>query len=161
MRKIILLVCVPAALFMVSCRPTGTLVPATTPASPLPTSVLPQSLPTTTLDAPPSPVSTPATPASGIRLTAMMGPTCPGPERPGQVCTQPYEGVFVVTDGSSVEVARVTSDQNGQATIDLPPGEYTIAPKIEGRFPAGAPTTVTVLSGQYVEVDVELDTGIR
>ncbi|HSD84742.1 MAG TPA: prealbumin-like fold domain-containing protein, partial [Anaerolineae bacterium] len=119
-----------------------------------------QSPPTTTLATPLRPLNTPAAPASGIRLTAMMGPTCPGPERPGQVCTQPYTGVFVVTKADA-EVARITTDQNGKATINLPPGEYTLTPELEGRSPSGGPTTVTVLSGQYVEVSVELDTGIR
>jgi len=161
MRKIILTVSVLAVCAVASCRPTLAPTPSVNPTSPLPTSVAPQSLPTATLELPPSPVSTPATPASGIRLTATMGPTCPGPERPGQVCTQPYEGLFVVTDNAGAEVARVTTDQNGQAAIDLPPGDYTLTPKIEGRFPSGAPTAVTVLSGQVVEVSVELDTGIR
>jgi hypothetical protein len=99
--------------------------------------------------------------ASGIHLTATIGPTCPGPERPGQVCTQPYEGLFVVTNSAGTEVARATTDQNGKATIDLPPGDYTITPRVEGRFPSGAPATVTVISGQYVEASIELDSGIR
>ena len=99
--------------------------------------------------------------ASGIHLTATIGPTCPGPERPGQVCTQPYQGLFVVTSNTGAEVTRATTDQDGKATIDLPPGNYTITPKVEGRLPSGAPTAVTVLSGQYVEVSIELDSGIR
>jgi hypothetical protein len=99
--------------------------------------------------------------SSGIRLTATVGPTCPGPERPDQVCTQPYEGLFVVTDGSGAEVARTTTDQTGQAMIDLPPGDYTVTPKIEGRFPSGAPAVVSVSAGQYVEVQIELDSGMR
>ena len=56
---------------------------------------------------------------------------------------------------------RATTDQDGKATIDLPPGSYIVTPKVEGKFPLGAPTGVTVLPGQYVEVSVGLDTGIR
>ncbi len=56
---------------------------------------------------------------------------------------------------------RATTDQYGKATIDLPPGNYASAPKVEGKWPSGAPTAVTVLPGQYVEVSVGLDTGIR
>ena len=165
MRKTFLAVCVLAVLIMASCRPTdmaipNTPVPSTHSVSPLPTPIAPQVLPAATPEMPPSPVSTPIT-ASGIHFTATIGPTCPGPERPGQVCTQPYAGLFSVMDNTGAEVMRVTTDQNGQATIDLPPGEYTLTPKIEGRFPSGAPAAVTVLSGQYVEVSVELDTGIR
>jgi hypothetical protein len=91
----------------------------------------------------------------------MIRPTCPGPERPGQICTQPYQGLFIVTNNAGAEAARATTDQDGKATIDLPPGNYTITPKVEGRFPSGAPAAVTVLSGQYVEVSIELDSGLR
>jgi hypothetical protein len=110
---------------------------------------------------PASPAATPAAVASGIHLTAMIGPTCPGPERPGQVCTRPYQGLFVVTGNTGAEVTRATTDQGGKATIDLPPGNYVITPKVEGRVPSGAPTAVTVLSDHYVEVGIELDSGIR
>jgi hypothetical protein len=74
---------------------------------------------------------------------------------------RPYQGLFVVTSNIGAEVTRATTDQDGEATIDLPPGNYTITPKVEGRLPSGAPTAVKVLSGQYVEVGIELDSGIR
>jgi hypothetical protein len=70
-------------------------------------------------------------------------------------------GLFVVTDNTSAEVARVTTDENGQAKIDLPPGAYTITPKVEGLWPSGGPAVVTVPDGQYVEVSIELDSGMR
>ena len=161
MRKTFLAICLLVILVMVSCRPAGTSLPSTPvpsiqSVSPLPTPFAPQVVP----EVPLSPVSTPIA-ASGIHLTAAISPTCPGPERPGQVCTQPYQGLFVVTDDDGVEAARAATDQNGQATIDLPPGNYTITPKIEGKWPSGAPATVTVPAGQYVEVSIELDSGMR
>lgn len=165
MRKVLLILYVLAAFAVASCRPGSTSAPDTplplnNPASPLPTPIAPQIVPEATREGSVSPVSTPMA-ASGIHLTATIGPTCPGPERPGQVCTQPYEGLFVVTNSAGTEVARATTDQNGKATIDLPPGDYTITPRVEGRFPSGAPATVTVISGQYVEASIELDSGIR
>ena len=111
-------------------------------------------------EVPLSPASTPFA-ASGVHLTATIGPTCPGPVRPGQVCTRPYEGLFVVTDKAGAEVARAGTNQNGLVTIDLPPGDYIITPNIEGRFPLGAPATVTVTPGQFAEVSIGLDSGIR
>lgn len=161
MRKTILTICVLAALGAASCRPADTArpntpVPSTHAVSPLPTALAPQVVPEVQL----SPVSTPIV-ASGVHLAATISPTCPGPERPGQVCTQPYPGLFVVMDNTEVEVARVTTDQNGQASIDLPPGTYTIMPKVEGHWPSGGPAVVTVPDGQYVEVTIELDSGMR
>jgi hypothetical protein len=148
-------------LILASCKPAAT--PA--PPLPLPGPVVPQQIvPETTREIPPSPVATPIPPAaatSGIRITAKIGPTCPGPERPGQVCEGPYEGEFVITTSGSAEATRVMTDQNGQATVDLPPGQYTVTPKIEGRLPSGAPVDVTVPTGQIVEVSIELDSGMR
>ncbi len=160
MQKIIMTVSLLGVLLLAGCRPSGALIPSPGPtSSPLPTPVAPQTGQVPTV--PPSPIGTAAVPASGFHLTATTGPTCPGPEKPGQTCTKPFEGTFVVTNNSGAEVTSITTDQEGKATVDLPPGVYTVTAKIEGRFPVSAPTTVTVLSGQYAEVSVELDTGIR
>lgn len=175
MRQVCWLACVLAALVAAaSCRPAATpaaqpaptaLVPVVGTALPGESGALPVPPPlvtATVVEVTPAPtVELIPTGSSGIHLTATIGPTCPGPERPGQVCTQPYQGQFVVTGGNGAEVARVTTDENGQALIDLPPGEYTVTPQIEGRFPSGAPVSATVGAGQYVEVNVELDSGIR
>lgn len=160
MRNILVTLCVLAALAVVGCRSTFVPAPSTGSSSPPPTSIAPQAVPEVTREATPGPASTPIA-ASGVRLTATISPTCPGPQRPGQVCTRPYEGVFSVTDDAGTEVARVTTDQNGQATINLPPGDYIITPRVEGPWPSGVPTAVMVSAGQYVEVTVELDSGIR
>jgi hypothetical protein len=77
------------------------------------------------------------------------------------MCTRPYQGLFIVTDNTGADAARANTNENGQMTINLPPGDYTITPKIEGRFPLGAPAAVAVPPGQYVEVSTELDSGIR
>ncbi len=165
MRKFFLTIGVLTVFVVASCQPAATPIPRApqptiSPLSPLPTSIAPQSLPEVTPTALANPVNTPSA-TSGVHLTATVGPTCPGPQRPGQVCTRPYQGEFVVTNNAGAEVARVTTDQNGKATIDLPPGDYTIAPEVAGKLPRSAPTTVTVPAGQYVEVNIELDTGIR
>jgi hypothetical protein len=168
MPKVILVICALAVLALLTiagCRPTATLVPMTpgstaSPLSPLLTPFATQVVPEATHKVLPGPARTPFA-ASGIHLKATIGPTCPGPERPGQLCIQPYVGMFVVTDSTGAEVARASTDQNGTATIDLLPGDYTITPKIDGKFPSGAPTAVTVLPGQYLEISIDLDSGIR
>jgi hypothetical protein len=157
--------CRSAATLPVSPTPTK-LTPVVGTAAPGDAGSLPVLPPLTTstpeaAPAPPPPAELIPAGTSGIRLTATIGPSCPGPERPGQVCTQPYAGEFVVTNNAAEEVARVTTNQDGQALVDLPPGEYTVTPKIEGRFPSGAPVNASVVAGQYVDVTIELDSGIR
>lgn len=157
-RRLMILAALALTLALVNCRPTDappTKVPSPVP-SPVATPIVPMEI---------SPVPTPMPVAgSGVRVTATIGPTCAGPERPGQVCTKPYVGEFVVTSkDNSKEVARFTTDNDGRATFDLPPGDYFLMPKLDPktRYPSGGPMSVSVSIGAYADVTFELDTGIR
>ena len=60
------------------------------------------------------------------------------------------------------EVARVTADKDGNYRVALPPGEYVLDAK--GRAPGhvrARPERFSVVSDQTVDLDFELDTGIR
>lgn len=144
------------------------LQPLTVPASPTAdpsrppaatVTIAPTAMPAT------EPVSTPrpAAEKAGLVLVATIGPTCPGPQREGQVCTAPYEGEFVVTRADGSEVARFSTGADGRVVVDLPPGSYTVSAKAgAGRpFRSGGSAEVTVVTGQYVDVAVDLDTGLR
>ncbi len=142
---------------LVSCQP----VAAPPTKAPAPTT-MPINTPIATIETTPVPPAAAAA-NSGLRVTATIGPTCPGPERPGQVCTKPYVGEFVVTSKDGKEIARFTTDQDGRAVIDLPPGDYHITPKLDSNspYPRGGSIDVSVTKGVYAEVNLELDTGIR
>lgn len=151
-------------LIAVGCQPAG--LPPTRSAVPAPTpDVAATSTPGNAIDASATPDNPPAafTPvsASGIQLSAIIGPTCPGPERSDQVCEQPYSGTFSIQNERGEEVARVVTGDDGQAVIAVPPGKYIITPKIEGRFPHGAPVEVTIGAGESVTVQIALDSGMR
>jgi hypothetical protein len=152
-------------LLLTSCKPAATPMPTPT-WLPSPSPILPQHIaPAATREVTPSPVATPSIPAaaakSGIRITAKISPSCPGPQRADQVCEKPYQGEFSVTTSQNTAAIQATTDQDGQVMVELPPGQYTVTPKIEGRFPSGAPVDVTVPTGQIVEVSIELDSGMR
>ena len=72
-----------------------------------------------------------------------------------------YPLIVLNKDGQK-EVARVTPDREGNYRVSLPPGDYVL--DVEGRRPGGVrakPQPFTVLSGQTVRVDMDIDTGIR
>ena len=100
---------------------------------------------------------------SGAIITAQIGPSCPGPERPGQECTKPYQGDLKVTNASGAEIAQARTADNGQAKLVLPPGEYVVELVLDksGPYPRGTPVTFTVKEGQYTNVLINLDSGIR
>ena len=105
------------------------------------------------------------TPPSGIRGTVLLGPTCPTGSEPGAhdpvPCITPYAAELVVLDLENVVVERVTSGADGKFTVDLVPGEYVIAPESGNPYPIAQPVPVTVAPGQYIEVEINYDTGIR
>jgi hypothetical protein len=58
---------------------------------------------------------------------------------------------------------RVTTDQQGRFRITLAPGTYQVLVPPDGNpFPIQrTPQPVTVIAGQTMQVQIELDTGIR
>lgn len=102
---------------------------------------------------------------SGIRGVAMAGPIFPV-ERPGQVNERPLPFAIITVQpaGGGPEIARQQADASGQFQIALGPGSYLIVPlpPQPGSFlPRGIPQSVVVNPGQYTQVTVHYDTGIR
>ncbi len=104
------------------------------------------------------------TPTSGIQGQILLGPTCPV-QRADQPCPdKPYQATVIVHDaGSGREVRRFTSDADGRFRVPLAPGSYHLVPQSpQGTvFPRGVPADVAVPAGQFVEVTIHYDTGIR
>ncbi len=102
---------------------------------------------------------------SGVRGTVILGPTCPVGGEPGAtdpvLCLTPYSAQLVVLNEQNEVVARVTSDADGRFEITLPPGNYLITPLGGDPYPSAQPVSVLVRPGEYLEVQVNYDTGIR
>lgn len=108
----------------------------------------------------PSPITT-----GGIAGTVKLSPTKPGPCRENETCTKPYQTTVIVktTDGSK-EIARFTSDENGQFHVKLTPGVYLLKPISGGsypKFPICSSPTVKVEPNKFTETIISCDTGMR
>jgi hypothetical protein len=101
-----------------------------------------------------------AVPANtGIRGTVLAGPACPGPARIDSPCPdRPVAMTIEVVNGSDV-AATVTSDAAGAFSVSLAPGSYTIRSK--SGLPILKSQAVVVVAGQYANVELHADTGIR
>ena len=102
---------------------------------------------------------------SGIQGQATRGPLTPVTQQ-GQTNEAPLPGVVVtVRTPKGSEVARQTTDSQGNYKINLVPGTY----QVQGLAPSGsqifplppAVQTVTVPANQFVTVNLSYDTGIR
>jgi hypothetical protein len=94
---------------------------------------------------------------------ALIGPISPV-SRPGVPNVRPLAGavISIETFDGTRELARVTTDQHGTFHVTLPPGRYRIVPvPSQAVFPRGATQTVIVSPGQFTNVIVNYDSGIR
>lgn len=101
--------------------------------------------------------------ATGISGQVLMGPIVPGPEVPGQINEEPFSAMFRVLDFDNNEIARFESDDNGNFSVVLSPGEYTIVPDASAPFPNAEQQTklVSVPENGFADVVLRFDTGIR
>jgi hypothetical protein len=99
---------------------------------------------------------------SGIEGLVTIGPMCPV-EIEGQPCPdQPYEATIVIEDAGGDEVARVTSDADGRFRLTLEPGTYTLVPQSPAsRLPYAGEQSTEIVSGEYTQVTIAYDSGIR
>ncbi|MFQ5796181.1 MAG: hypothetical protein ACE5JP_14185 [Candidatus Bipolaricaulia bacterium] len=103
--------------------------------------------------------------ASGIIGKVLIGPQCPviklGMEE--QCQDKPYQATVIIkTEDGLREITQFSSDSNGEFRVVLEPGTYLLEPLLSGfRFPRAGPEIVTVETGQFTEITILYDTGIR
>jgi len=105
-----------------------------------------------------------ATPGSGIEGLVLAGPACPV-EQEGSPCPDtPLAGAPIEISPAAGEPITVESDADGRFRVSLPPGQYSVEGlPVEGQpLPAPGPSQdVTVAAGEFAEVTVTYDSGIR
>lgn len=98
-----------------------------------------------------------------IRGTVLLGPTCPVETAESPCPPEPLAGVSVrAVDAEGDVAASAVSDAEGRFVMDVTAGRYTLI-AATGDDPARSskPVTVDVSSGQVVDMDVLVDSGIR
>jgi hypothetical protein len=76
----------------------------------------------------------------------------------------PYKTTLVVwSAGDDREVKRFETGSDGRFRVALPPGDYRVGPPHQsGRsLPRGGEETVTVVTGKFVRVTINFDSGMR
>ena len=112
-----------------------------------------------------APSSTPGAGNSGIEGQALAGPTCPV-ERVGSPCPErpvPDAAVEVWNAAHTEKILTFATDAQGRFRVALAPGDYNLDPqRIDAQqFPVPHPQNITVRDGQFTQVTIEYDTGIR
>jgi hypothetical protein len=107
-------------------------------------------------------ISTPAA-SSGIEGRVTKGPVCPGPIRIGatECQDQPYQANLTVLDANNNPITQFQSDRVGYFKIPLKPGTYILHPESGNPLPIAPDQTLVVMDGQFTQLTIQYDTGIR
>lgn len=101
---------------------------------------------------------------SGINGTVTLSPVCPVERIPPDpnCAPKPYATpINILKTGSTKIIKTIQSDLKGIFSVDLSPGVYTLQAQGGNVLPRCPLVSVEVKSGQYTNVDISCDTGIR
>lgn len=104
---------------------------------------------------------------SGVQGQSVIGPACPVQQENDAAAAcpdkQPYQSIITVFDAQNVQVTSFQTDAEGHFKIALQPGEYTLLPEtpLNSPYPRAEKVRVTVDEGEFVQVEVVFDSGIR
>jgi hypothetical protein len=103
-----------------------------------------------------------ATATSGITGLVLIGPMCPVMRLDKPCPDHPFAATLIIRDSQGRELCAVSSGQDGRFLVSLPPGSYEVVPLAgSGGLPWAASQWVAVAHGQYTDVTVSYDSGIR
>lgn len=108
-------------------------------------------------------LATPTPTDSGITGKALIGPICPVVIE-GQDCPdRPYQATITVNSLEGRKIVQFQTDEEGNFTVPLAPGEYILHPETppDKPLPRAEEQRFTVKLGEYTRLNVLYDSGIR
>ena len=101
---------------------------------------------------------------SGVVGTVVSTPGCPAINIHNPCPDRPISTEIIVTDSSNKIVARTNSNQRGEFSIPLVPGDYTVSAHAgvgSPKYNLPASEKIQVLDNTRVNVRLAIDSGIR
>jgi hypothetical protein len=103
----------------------------------------------------------PAPRESGIEGLVLIGPMCPVAQQ-GQGCPdQPYQATLTVKNPNGGMIVQFQTDGQGHFRIPLASGQYILHPESPNGLPFATDQLIVVGTGQYTQIIVKYDSGIR
>jgi hypothetical protein len=103
-----------------------------------------------------------ATATSGISGLVLIGPMCPVMRQDEPCPDHPFAATLIIRDSQGRELCAVSSGEDGHFLVGLPPGSYELQPLTgPGGLPFAESQWVAVAPGQYTDITVSYDSGIR
>ena len=101
--------------------------------------------------------------SSGVEGLVTEGPMCPGPVAIGDTKCQdkPYQATISILDSNNKPIYQFQTDVSGYFKIALAPGTYILHPESDNALPRAADQSIVVVTGQFTQVTIMYDTGMR
>ena len=102
------------------------------------------------------------TATSGITGLVLIGPMCPVMRADAPCPDRPFAATLIIRDSQGRELCAAASGEDGRFEVGLPAGSYELVPLTGASgLPSAASQWVAVAPGQYTDVTVSYDSGIR
>ena len=101
--------------------------------------------------------------SSGVFGHVTIGPVCPVVQV-GEACPdKPYQATLIISTASGKKVTRIVTGEDGNFRVGLLPGDYLLQPQTPQNqpLPIGQEQAFAVTAGQFTELNVTYDSGIR
>lgn len=103
-----------------------------------------------------------ASAAEGINGYVVTGPVCPVPKEGDESCDdKPVRANIIVKNKEDNVIKNIETLDDGSFSVQLSPGKYIIYNDSGGGLKGSKPEYVTVGAGNFAEVKIRIDTGIR
>jgi hypothetical protein len=106
-------------------------------------------------------INNPAPRGSGIQGQVLIGPMCPVAQQGQECADQPHQATLTINSRNGGTIAQVQTDAQGRFQIPLAPGEYILHPESPNVMPFAGDQLFVVETGQYTQITVNYDSGIR
>jgi hypothetical protein len=99
---------------------------------------------------------------TGIAGHVLIGPVCPVEQLNNPCPDKPYQVTLSVLDANNRRtIVKFQTDASGNFHQALLPGRYILHPESPRVMPVAPEQTFSVLSGQFTQLTVTYDSGIR
>ena len=106
----------------------------------------------------------PSIPANtGLAGTVTLGPVCPVVQVNHPCPDQSYQATLTILTSTGKQVKQFTTDADGKFQIPLAPGDYILHPETPENqpMPFAQEQPFSVVAGQFTQIEVVYDSGIR
>jgi hypothetical protein len=113
------------------------------------------------INPPTQPTAAVSAAASGIEGQVLLGPACPVAQEGNTCPDQPYQATLTIKNPQGELIFQFQTNPDGTFRIPLPSGNYILHPENTGRYPTAADQEFTVVAGEFTQIAITYDSGIR